>query len=198
MASVSTWADEVRTRTDAAWHYVNLEPNSGCRYVPSRDCPGGNCVVAAIEQQLAILRSSSADEARLRALKYVIHLVADVHQPLHAGHASDRGGNSFQLQAFGRGTNLHAAWDTDLVVNWPGGLSGLRLALGAKTAVPDGARSAAQWAEESCQIVEASWFYPQTRRLDDAYQDKASPIVRDRIAIAASRLSSLLITALAR
>jgi len=64
-------------------------------------------------------------------LKYVVHLVADVHQPLHAGFADDRGGNRFQVQSLGRGTNLHAVWDVDLVDSWPGGTTALLAALKA-------------------------------------------------------------------
>ena len=55
-----------------------------------------------------ILASNAPEEKRLTALKYVVHLVADVHQPLHAGYGEDRGGNTYQLQAFMRGSNLHA------------------------------------------------------------------------------------------
>lgn len=56
--------------------------------------------------------TDAADDMRLSDLRYVVHLVADVHQPLDARYADDRGGNTYQLQAFGRCTNLHALWDT--------------------------------------------------------------------------------------
>jgi hypothetical protein len=99
LASISTWADEHRSPATAAWHYVNFPKNS-CAYSADRDCPDGQCVVAAIDRHRDILASTAADEVRLRALKYLVHLVADVHQPLHAGYGEDRGGNSYQLQAF--------------------------------------------------------------------------------------------------
>ena len=70
-------------------------------------------MVGALDKQIALLGKADATDAeRLTALKYVVHLVADVHQPLHAGFFDDRGGNSLQMQAFDRGTNLHALWDT--------------------------------------------------------------------------------------
>ena len=59
----------------------------------------------------------SWSEKRMTALKYVVHFVADIHQPLHAGYAEDRGGNQYQLQAFMRGSNLHALWDVGLIKN---------------------------------------------------------------------------------
>lgn len=114
LESISTWADEHRNPATAAWHYINF-PRDSCIYDASRDCPDGKCVVAAIEKQTEILASNAPDEKRLLALKYVVHLVADVHQPLHAGYMDDRGGNNYQLQAFMRGSNLHAVWDTGLI-----------------------------------------------------------------------------------
>ena len=108
LGSVASWADQVRTEADARRHYVNMPPEVHCHYVAERDCPNGECVVGAIERQLAILKSKAPDDERLRALKYLVHFIGDVHQPLHAGHAADQGGNTFQLQAFGHGTNLHA------------------------------------------------------------------------------------------
>jgi hypothetical protein len=68
-------------------------------------------------QAVGDLASSASDREAPDALKYVVHLVADVHQPLHAGYADDRGGNTYQVQALGRGTNLHALWDSGLIEN---------------------------------------------------------------------------------
>ena len=114
LASVSTWADEHRNPATAAWHYVNF-PRHTCQYLAERDCPDGKCVVAAIERQFEVLKSSESDVRRLLALKYIVHFVADVHQPLHAGYADDRGGNQYQLQAFMHGSNLHGLWDTGII-----------------------------------------------------------------------------------
>jgi nuclease S1 len=91
--SISTWADEVRSPSTASWHYLNFPRDASCRYEAMRSCPSGHCVVAAIQRQLGVLRGPSSDPDRLKALKYLVHLVADVHQPLHAGFADDRGGN---------------------------------------------------------------------------------------------------------
>lgn len=108
LASISTWADEHRSPATARRHFVNIAADAGCHYVAERDCPGGTCVVGAIERQAAVFRSTAPAPERLKALKYLVHLVADVHQLLHAGKAEDKGGNLYQVHAFGRGTNLHA------------------------------------------------------------------------------------------
>lgn len=197
MGSVAAWADEVRGRHDAAWHYVNMPPNTACQFVAERDCPGGACVVGAIERQLQILGSTAPDDQRRKALKYLIHFVGDVHQPLHAGRAEDRGGNTFQLQAFGRGTNLHALWDTGLIANAPGGLAALQQALDSPSAaIPEG--SPATWAEESCRAVEQAWFYPAKRTLEESYLSKAYPVLQQQIQRAAARLAAVLNRTLGR
>jgi len=93
LASISTWADETRSPGTASWHYVNFPRDAGCAYEAPRDCPGDACVVGAIARQEAVLTSTAADAEKLVALKYLVHFVGDVHQPLHAGYADDKGGN---------------------------------------------------------------------------------------------------------
>ena len=196
LGSVANWADEHRSAADAPWHYVNLPRQSGCRFEAARDCARGQCVVAAIERQATILGARGADSDRLKALKYLVHFVADVHQPLHAGFADDRGGNTVQLQAYGRGTNLHAIWDTALIVNWPGGLEQLTrdVESAARGPVSAAARGVdpARWAEESCRIVEKDRFYPDRRKLDSEYEERAQRIVQAQLILAAQRLADLL------
>jgi len=97
LASISTWADEHRNPSTAAWHYANF-PRGNCSYEPERDCPDGKYVVGAIERQIQVLRIADNDEKRLLALKYVVHLIGDIHQPFQAGFGDDRGGNNYQLQ----------------------------------------------------------------------------------------------------
>ena len=199
LASVSTWADEHRNPATAAWHYVNFPKNS-CSYSAERDCPDGKCVVAAIHRQRDIFASTATDEARLRALKYLVHLVADVHQPLHAGYAEDRGGNTHQLQAFMRGTNLHAFWDSGLIraLNQDTEVMTARLlASDAKIQSADlGHRQTAQLtavhaAEESCRIVGLAGFYPG-RLVDPAYVQRFTPIMEQRLRVAGARLAGLI------
>jgi len=196
LASVSTWADEARSPSTASWHYLNLPRDAGCKYEAQRDCPDGQCVVGAIERQARVLASSATDADRLKALKYIVHLVADVHQPLHAGYADDKGGNSYQIQAFGRGTNLHSLWDTRLLENWPGGAPALLAELKATPSKATGA-APAQWAEESCRRVAADGFYPSGHKVDSEYAKSAAPILMERLSAAARRLAKLLNGALA-
>ncbi|MDY0749090.1 S1/P1 nuclease [Paucibacter sp. R3-3] len=194
LVSISTWPDEVRSPTTASWHYVNFPRDGNCSYDASRDCANGACVVGAIERQTAILKSDAADEKRLLALKYVTHFVGDVHQPLHAGYADDKGGNTYQVQFAGRGTNLHSVWDSGLIRNWPGGLEALRAAVRAKTGDPKDAFAPDRWAEQSCRVVAAPEFYPEGHVLDGAYATRWDPLVVDQLAAASRRLATVLNT----
>ena len=85
LASISTRADESRSPRTAPWHYVNLPRDADCQYDAARDCPNGQCVVGAIERQLKVLVAAASDTEKLQALKYLVHFVADIHQPLHVG-----------------------------------------------------------------------------------------------------------------
>jgi hypothetical protein len=194
LSSISTWADEHRSPASGRWHYVNF-PAGDCEYRPARDCANGACVIEALNRQTALLASAKADDAkRLLALKYVVHLVGDVHQPLHAGHAADQGGNRLQLRAFGRGSNLHALWDSGLIASHDGGAPALQAQLAAvlhAEARPQ-APAAAAWALESCRLVEAPDFYPATRRVGTAYRDAQRATLEARLKAAARRLAAVL------
>lgn len=195
---IATWADEIRSPVSGPWHYVNF-PQGDCHYVQPRDCPKGACVVEALPAQVALLKSDASDAERLVALKYVVHLVGDVHQPLHAGHGEDKGGNLFQVQLLGQGRNLHSLWDTGMIMNHAGGAAALREAVRAQ--LPGGPvagqpLAAAQWAEESCRLVEVEGFYPASHKVDADYLDAHEATLKARLGQAALRLAALLNDAL--
>jgi len=121
LSSVSTWADEMRSNPNfdkySHWHYVNLPLN--VEY-PDADVAEEN-VVSIIKRCVAILKSPSADkEMKKFYLKYLVHLVGDVHQPMHIGLKEDYGGSKIKVTFKGRkgrdtNTNLHVLWDTNLI-----------------------------------------------------------------------------------
>jgi S1/P1 Nuclease len=117
MAAVANWADEIRPSRPqtAPWHYIDI-PLNATDIDPARDCRNGDCVTAAITRFLAVLRdASSTSAAKNEALKFIIHFVGDLHQPLHCEDNNDRGGNGLQVTFFGRNANLHSVWDTLLI-----------------------------------------------------------------------------------
>ncbi len=204
LADVANWADELRERDPALgrrsskWHYVNIGEHD-CRYAATRDCPNGDCVVEAIGAQAAILADRTRPDAeRLQALKFVVHFVGDVHQPLHAGYARDRGGNTFQVHYRGKGSNLHSLWDGTLLNSRGlGETSYLWRLRAAKSTRPASAGpytplAAAAWAEQSCAIVRAPGFYPPSARIGEDYITRHRLTAERQLQLAGARLAALL------
>lgn len=198
LRSIASWADTVRERPayrhTGRLHYVNF-PRHHCRYEAARDCPGGACVVAGLQHYTAVLadRARPAPE-RLQALKFVVHLAADVHQPLHAGFFDDRGGNRFQLELDGHGSNLHAVWDHHILAS--AGLRArtyrARLNMALATVAP-GPLDPVRWAEESCALIASASIYPaRPGRLPADYLERQRPLAEQRLVLAAVRLAALL------
>jgi hypothetical protein len=130
LADASTWPDDIRTlRPETApWHYVDIPLGTTRRDVEKFCDPRERCVTRAITDQLAILRSSEADpQKRADALRFLIHFVGDLHQPLHAVTNNDQGGNCVPVAFFdvlpqlrnpqteSYAPNLHAVWDTNIL-----------------------------------------------------------------------------------
>ena len=116
LADVATWADSIRNQANyehtKTWHYVSIE--DGENYEVSVKNPEGD-VIEAIESYKNILKSNAPKEKKLEALKFIIHFVGDMHQPLHVGRAEDRGGNEIHVTFQGKSFNLHALWDSGLI-----------------------------------------------------------------------------------
>jgi hypothetical protein len=212
LAGVSTWPDRLRAkdpglgRRSAPWHYVNLGED-GCRYAARRDCRAGACIVAALDVQRAILRDRArTPEERRRALKFVVHFVGDVHQPLHAARAGDRGGSLAQVRVptrtGERGSNLHAWWDSGMLAHTGADeaelLRRLRTLRPATDATDPRARNVAAWAEASCRIALSDGFYPDGARLPTGYAEAWTPVAMDQIRRAGDRLARILNAAFRR
>lgn len=118
MVYVANWLDNASHTPEYAytktWHYVNVEPSEGS-YAESQREPKGD-VVTAVNAIVERLKSGELTREEERAeLMMLIHLVGDMHCPMHAGHKSDRGGNGTQVKFFGKSKKLHSVWDSDIV-----------------------------------------------------------------------------------
>jgi hypothetical protein len=123
LASVANWADQIRHRRPetAPWHFIDLEDRAP---ITENDepafCKNHDCVVDQIEIDIATLKSPASPRSRkLEALKFLVHLVGDLHQPLHCADDTDRGGNDKVVRFVTPGSRsnkgakikLHALWD---------------------------------------------------------------------------------------
>lgn len=219
LAGVASWADDMRAESRTGvnelgkrserWHYLNFPRGTDCAYDPARDCPDGNCVVAAIPAQAAILADRSRSDAeRAQALKFLVHLVGDVHEPMHAGFGDDRGGNNYQIQLEARtadhgseGTNLHKVWDIHVLRSAGLNVDEYADLLQTRSAVDIGttpvlASASREWAIESCRLIADTPLYPSGHVLKDDYLERQRPLAERRVLQAAFRLAALLETAL--
>jgi len=219
LGGVAGWADALRYtdpdrfKATAGWHYINAK-GGGCAFVVARDCPDGNCVVAAIEAQRRVLADrGQSTAARRDALKFLVHFIADIHQPLHAGTRPDAGGNQFQIslrtdippEAYAlrsyvdgvMGTNLHAVWDYYVLADAKRSPAQYTRDLAR---LPGNARSAASaplaWAKESCALTESREFYPDGHVMTEDYLRRMRPVAEERVRLAALRLAAVLNEAL--
>ncbi|KAB2814252.1 S1/P1 nuclease [Phaeocystidibacter luteus] len=116
-AMVSTWMDFIKSDSEwdhmRAWHYVTI-PDS-CSY-EEIGAPEEGDAYTAINRIIREIQSGEFEGwTEAEALKSLIHLVGDVHQPLHVGNGEDRGGNDVKVKWFGKSSNLHRVWDTELI-----------------------------------------------------------------------------------
>lgn len=207
IADASTWADENRGRLPktAPWHYVDVpldEPRYDRRF--SADVAQKGCIVDKIHEFQATLKDPARSvEDRRFALRFLIHLVEDLHMPMHVGDSHDKGGNQTQVRFYDRGTNMHRLWDSDMIER-AGDDEDFWLADLALLDTP-GNREAAMrgtvedWATESLLAARAAYQVPETgmrikpgQKLADAYQEVNLPIVRRRLYQAGVRLALVL------
>jgi hypothetical protein len=205
LGDASNWADEVRGDPKYDWakplHYINV-PRDATSVDLTRDCPDGNCVVAAIKKYSGILRDKSAPrQERIEALKFLIHFVGDVHQPLHASYADDRGGNEVKVTWLQQPDwNLHRVWDLGLIQH--------AMADSNEKAFADKVRDSvaavqikqwrnnmdpAQWASESLTMTRRIYSdLPTDHVIGEMYYEQNVLTVQQRLAAASFRLAALL------
>jgi nuclease S1 len=206
LATVANWADEIKEAEPytTRWHFVDI-PRRSDHYVARRDCrttPAGDCAIAAIERFEQVLRDGhAAPTRRARALKFLVHVVGDLHQPLHCADDHDAGGTKLLVLFYGEPMDLHRVWDAGIIER-----TGLPEAAYAKAlddwlstqdiaALQSG--SVTDWAEEShAAAVEHAYALPRTRKLTAAYVRASRPVVDRQLAVAGVRLARVLNEAL--
>jgi hypothetical protein len=173
-------------------------------YDSARDCPHSDCIVAKIEQfELVLADTQAPQRQRLEALKYLVHFVGDIHQPLHASDNHDRGGNRVKVTFLGNLTNLHALWDTE-IIDPALIVDGRSYSLERLSNIPSEKRGSwstgdpVVWANEAHEIA-ARVIYgtlPHSGTLPDTYGSQALPIVNEQLERAGVRLAMVLNNAL--
>jgi len=193
------WPDAVRESAEWSWtaplHYVNL-PRGIRDYDRERDCRDGLCVTEGVLRYAAALSLPQPDAAeRWRALGFLCHLVADLHQPLHAGFRDDRGANRVEVEFRGERLNLHEFWDHALVeanlADEDAQVGRLADAGRIEANGPWNPEEARRWTEHSHALaIDAA--YPAGRVIDEAFAAAGWPIVERQWTLASARLARIL------
>lgn len=203
LVDASTWADEIAHSTrpeTTAWHFINI-PLRESRLNMRLECPRGQCVVAKTEEFLAVLGDPRADyRSRQEALRFVLHFVADMHQPLHCEDHNDRGGNAQKVVFEGHLDNLHWVWDTGLLEEIERDPQTLAARLDREITPQERATwqagSIEDWVMESHRLAaqaayRRAWvFFPAI--LNRSYDERAEGVIRLQLERASVRLAWLL------
>jgi hypothetical protein len=202
MASIASWADSVRRqRSDTGpWHYIDI-PIDKPHMDMARDCPKGDCVIAAIAAQRKVMMDPAADPVKRReALMFVIHFVGDMHQPLHCSDNKDKGGNDVRTVFNDRNSNLHSVWDGVLLGRM--GTEDQLFPAMLKEAEAHkrwGKGTVEKWAEESHKQSQKVVYGKLTKEpkgtpvpIGADYEKAADPVIRTQLEKAGDRLAHLL------
>lgn len=198
LAFVSTYGDEIKSdkKYDKYYtqHYVNFE--FGQTYEESEKEERGDLVMG-IENCIKILKDpNSSDEDKVFYLKFLVHLIGDLHQPLHVGRAEDKGGNDIKVLWHYKKSNLHRVWDSDIIESW--NMSYKELTENAKKLSKEQVKfiqqgSLLDWTYESQELAKKVYA---SAKLDDKlgyrYSYEFFPIVRDQLQKGGIRLAKVL------
>ena len=195
LGQLSSWADEIRYvpawEHSAPWHYMNISDDEPLeRY---RTPAEGDVLWAIDEFEQRLGNEALAFEDRADALRFLVHFVVDIHQPLHVGRQADRGGNAIGFRIDGERTNLHRLWDSGIIARNTGSRDryiAAVMALAEANAVDWAAAAPREWAAESKGL--RTFVYDFDRAPGPGYLDEAGRLLHQQLARAGVRLAATL------
>lgn len=197
LAQVSTWMDEVRSDDSydymTTWHYVTIP--EGETYASSEKEEDGDIIWALRKVVSELKEGGLTPKQEAENLKILVHLVGDIHQPLHVGNGTDRGGNDVKLQWFWENSNLHRVWDSEMIDDKQ--LSFTELSDFVNSASAEQIRdwqsaSILEWANESQSLLPRVYDIPEDKELSYEYAYKNWSTVEVRLLKAGIRLAGII------
>ncbi len=193
----STWADEVRSDPSfgysSPWHYVSI-PNQKT-YFDQKRSKDGDVIEALFRLEDVLRDTKKTKEERLNALRFIVHFVGDLHQPLHVGLAEDRGGNLIKVKWFKTESNLHTVWDESIIDFEQLSYTEYAKYLNQYTKEEKAEMvkgNYLDWSKESQDLRPKVYEIPETNQLSYEYGFKVKPIIEKRLKEAGIRLASVL------
>ena len=201
LAEAATYPDDMRSspeefwqKTANPWHYVTLKQP---HHYHAEDAPQQGDAVTALSKFTATLKDANASkEDKQLALRFIVHIIGDLHQPLHVSDAArnDKGGNTIKLKYFGHDSNLHKVWDSEMLDGTDlsfSELSGwLRKYIGKEELAAWSSVSPQDWIRESSELREKS--YPAADELSWDYSFQQMPVVKKRLQMGGVRIANYL------
>lgn len=199
LSEASTWPDEMRSNPSEFWkktagpyHYVTI-PN-GKTYAEV-GAPAQGDGFSALQLFSAQLKSDQTSlEQKQLALRFIIHIIGDLHQPFHAGDGTDRGGNDVKLKFFWQDSNLHRVWDSGLIDNQQLSYTEWSTILLAKISKQQAKQwmvlDPKVWIAESAKLRAS--LYPDSDEISWDYQYQNLPIVKERLKMGGVRIAAYL------
>lgn len=198
LALVSTFSDDIkadpRYKEFETWHYVNMSFDEN--YEASKKNPNGDLITGIAYCKKIIKDDNASDEDKAFYLKMLIHMVGDLHQPLHVGREEDRGGNDIKLQWQNRDTNLHRVWDSQMLESY--NMSYSELAKNAEYLTKKQVRfiqegSVVDWVNDTQNLTKIVYgSVEEGENLHYAYSYKYLDVARTQLQVAGIRLAKVL------
>jgi len=199
LAEASTYPDEMRSnpsefwkKTASPWHYVNV--HAGKKYGNVGAPPEGDAVTALEKFAKQLKNPKSTLAEKQLALKFIVHIVGDLHQPFHSGTNLDKGGNDIKLTFFWNKSNLHRVWDSGLIdrqkLSYSEWATILNRKISAQQAKTWMTTDPIVWVDESAKLRAS--LYPDSDKLSWDYQYQNLPIVRQQLEMGGVRVAAYL------
>ena len=202
LADVSTYADHIRSKDEykytAPWHYINVP--AGLSQQAFKDTvfakQNDNVYKALLKCEADLKNPAKSREEKIFALKFIVHMVGDLHQPMHVSRSEDQGGNKIKITFLGNPGNLHGLWDSGLPEHE--GLTYEQLADKVDHATPAEIKTwqkddMLKWLYESYQVSEQLYADAgKSSDFDEAYYKAHIPVFEERMEKAGIRLAGVL------
>lgn len=199
LAEASTYADEMRShpsefwqKTAGPWHYVSIPKGKTYSQVGA---PKEGDAFSALDMFSKQLKDPKSPlEQKQIALRFIIHIIGDLHQPFHAGNGTDRGGNDVKLEFFWQDSNLHRVWDSGMIdrqqLSYTEWTAWLNSKISRQQAQEWMETDPKVWIAESAKLRAAA--YPDTDKLSWGYQFQYLPVVKHRLQMGGVRIAAYL------
>lgn len=198
LAMVSTWMDEIKSDPSYdylySWHYLTVKTGEG--YNPELQEKGGDAYSKTKIIIAALKEGNLPADQKAAYLKMLVHLVGDLHQPLHVGTGEDRGGNDVRLTYFNENTNLHAVWDTKVIDGKNLSYTELAQHLNRRSdkALVQKYQNdpLEKWLDEAVELRPLIYDLPEDRKLFYEYGYRTYPIMEEQLLAGGIRLAGIL------